>query len=788
MINLAGLTLGLTACMLIGLFIWDEKQYDQSISEGDRVYRMYIVNTDTEGEATHVGTPPMFATVLAQEFPEIQTTARAMAIQGKYLFENGEKKIYGEKGFAVDSSFFDVLPLDLANGHLKTALQDPESIVLSASMAESLFGKSDPIGKELRFEKTLCVVKGVLKPQERVHLDIGYLLPLSHTAVAVPSKRMQSWEWQQFNTYVKLKEGAEAGAVQNKFQKLVTDRVHPITKQHSYSYLPYLQSLKDIHLYSSSFVFDVAVKGNATYVKALTIVALFLLLIACFNFVNLSTAKSVQRAKEVGVRKAIGAGRKQLFLQFTSETILLALISMILSVLLTFLFLGPLNQFTGKSIYFNPLTDPFLFILLLLVGIVVGALAGFYPALVLSAFEPVRVLKGAATEVRPGKIQWLRQGLVVVQFVLSGLLIISAIVVYRQTDFLHNKDLGFRKDQILFFPMRGEKMSTNHEAFKNDLLKNPGIASVSIGYGFPGDMTAGDEIILPKNGENKSQGTTQLMVDFDYVKTLGLQVIAGRDFTKGSISDANHGFIINETAVSEFGFGTPEKALGQKMMWKVWESTMPDSLKYGEVIGVVRDFHYKSLYEKLGSAVLQIYPPAYWKVAVKLNSAKAESALSHIQSVWSKFSPEYPLEYNFLDESFSKMYVSEDKLNSLLWIFTGLAIFIGCLGLFSLVAYAAVRRTKEIGIRKVLGASVNGIVFLLSKDFLKLVVIAFLIASPIAWFLLNDWLQDFVYRISIEWWVFAIAGLVALVISFVTISMQAIRAATANPVNNLRTE
>jgi putative ABC transport system permease protein len=336
--------------------------------------------------------------------------------------------------------------------------------------------------------------------------------------------------------------------------------------------------------------------------------------------------------------------------------------------------------------------------------------------------------------------------------------------------------------------MRGDKMFENYETFKNELVQVPGVSSVSIGYGFPGDLVAGDGITVPRDGEQKEQSVTQLMVDYDYIETLGIELVAGRGFSKEMTTDANEAFIINETAVKELGFGTAENALGQPLEWNVWGGEGTDSLKRGQIIGVVKDFHYKSLYDKMEPTVLQIFPPAYWKVAVKMETADLPNTLAQVKEVWSQFAPDFPIDYRFLDDSFEQMYQAEDKLKVLLSIFTAMAIFVGCLGLFGLAAYAAERRKREIGIRKVLGASVENIVLLLSQDFVKLVLLALLIASPIAWYFMNDWLQDFAYRINVGWWVFVLAGLTAVTIALLTVGFHAIKAALKNPVRNLRTE
>ncbi len=787
-INIAGLTFGLTACILIGLFVWDENQYDKFLPGGDRVYRVYTEYTNNEGTEVMGVAPPMFATTLDQDFPEVEKTARIM-MQAEYkrLFEAGKNKLYEQSGFYVDSTFFDVFPLAFKYGSSTKALDDPASIVISEEMAERFFGDENPVGKQMLIDKTPLQVKGVFEKNPKFHLQFNFLCPLA--AIRLPADRMQSWGWHQFVNYVKVKKETNVQALESKFQNDVKQKSKPFTNDATTSDKPFFQPLKDIHLYSANFKFDLAQRGNITYVNALTIIAIFILLIACFNFVNLATAKSLQRAKEVGIRKTIGADRRQLIFQFIGETIFLTFISIIISAGLAMLFLPWLNSFTNKNISGDLFLNPVVIILFIALTLLVGILAGFYPALVLSNFKPVKVLKASlASNEEPGKIPWLRHGLVVIQFTLSVLLIISAIVVFKQVDYLHNKDLGFNKEQIMFFPMRGDNMFKNVDAFKNELVQSPGVSSVSIGYGFPGDAVAGDEIIVPKNGQQVAQSATQLTVDYDYIKTLGLQIIAGRDFSKAMSTDKDHAWIINETAVKQLGFGTSQKALGQRLYWHPWGAANPDSLKIGQVIGVVKDFNYKSLYDKVETTVLQIFPDAAWKVAVKMKTANIGNTINRVRNVWNKFTPEYPIEYKFLDENFEQMYNAEDKLKSLLWIFTCIAIFVGCLGLFGLAAYTAERRRKEVGIRKVLGASTQGVVLLLSKDFIKLVVISLLIASPVAWYFMNKWLQDFAYRINISWWVFAIAAIMALSIAFVTVSFQAIKAAIANPVKSLRTE
>ncbi|PVY39122.1 ABC transporter permease [Pontibacter virosus] len=785
-INIAGLALGLTACLLIGLFVHDELQYDKFLPEGERVYRVYNDISAQEAGSILAPVPPMFGTTLKESIPEVDKVVRILMLQfdANNLVEVGEKSIYEKGRFFADPEFFEIFQLPFKYGSPEKALTDPSSVVISDEFSERVFGDIDPVGRKVSLDKQPFIVRGVFSTTERFHLPVNFVLPMA--AAELPAERMKSWGWQQFYTYVKLKKGADPESAQAKFRSIVGKQIDE-DKNQPFKYLPFLQPLNEVYLYSSGFKYDQSIKGNITYVKALSVIAIFILLIACFNFVNLATAKSLQRAKEVGVRKAIGASRSQLMLQFLSETVLLTLISVIFSAALTSLLLPSLNAFTGKEMDFNVFTNPALLLLLIGLTLVVGILAGLYPAVILSGFKPVKVLKSAVVvDSKVGKIQWLRHGLIVVQFALSIFLIISASVVYKQVGYLHNKDLGFNREQIMFFQMRGDNMFANHETFKSELLRGAGIKDVSMGYGFPGDATAGDGVIVPRNGEQVRHATTLLMVDFNYINTLDVKVVAGRPFSKDFKTDADHAFMINETAVRELGYEMPENALGQTLLWPTWDNQ--DSLREGKIIGVVKDFHFKSLYDKVDPTVLQIYPGAYVKVAVKINAEDVAGSIEHVKSVWDKFSPDYPMEYIFMDDNFEKMYKAEDKLKSLLTIFTAIAIFVACLGLFGLAAYAAERRKKEIGIRKVLGAETTSIVMLLSKDFLKLVVVAALIAFPIAWYAMQKWLQDFAYRIDIPVWIFLVAGFVAALLAFVTISVQAIKAATSDPVRNLRVD
>jgi putative ABC transport system permease protein len=785
-INIASLTIGLIGCLVIGLFVWDEKQYDRSIPGGENVYRIYEAYDKTSGETKGASVPPMYATFLKQQYPEVDITVRILMSGDKYLMELDEKKGYEERGWFAESSFFQVFPFRFVAGNAATALTDPAAVALSQELANRYFGKENPINKTIKIDKTDFVVKGVFVKPSHFHFDINFLMALP--AAELPAERMEAWTWHQFYTYVKLKPDADVRQLQQKFQAHVKKEIFPTLTQAGSTFLPHFQPLKDIHLKSAGFVYDNAIRGNESYVKALTIIAIFVLVIACFNFINLATARSFRRAKEIGVRKVVGAGRTQLIIQFIGETVLLSFFAMILATVATFFIVPSLNQFTEKTIQFNPFTHPLLGVLILASSIVIGVLAGIYPALVLSHFQPIQVLKSLKLAGTGRGTYWLRQALVVVQFALSALLIVSAVIVYKQTKFLNDKDLGFSKEQIVYFQVRGN-VADNLETFKSELKRSPQIVSVTSGYGLPGDQYAGDGITVPGKEGVKEYPANVFIGDHDYVKTLSLRLIAGRDFSRERTTDEREAFLINETAVKELGFGTPEKAIGQPLHWNEWAPT--DSLnpvKKGKVIGVVQDFHYKSLHEKVTTSVIQLYPQVSFKVAVKLNTADMKNTIAYIRDTWARFSPGYPLDYKFMDETFGKMYLSEEKLSRLLWIFTVMAILIGCMGLFALAAFSAEQRIKEIGIRKVLGASVMNLTALLAKNFLRLVLFASLLAFPVAWWAMKAWLEDFPYRVGIGWKVFATTAIASLLIALITVSFQAVKAALTNPVKSLRTE
>jgi putative ABC transport system permease protein len=553
------------------------------------------------------------------------------------------------------------------------------------------------------------------------------------------------------------------------------------------TYQSRLQPLLDVHLRSSDLEYDNVQKGNIRYVYALMVIALFALLIACFNFMNLSTARSLTRAKEVGLRKAVGAHRGQLMRQFIGESLLLTTLAMLIALAITGFSLSVFSNWVGKPLSVASLVQPqFLVGLVLAIG-VVGVLAGVYPAFFLSGFRPVQVLTGSrVSSPRTGAVS-LRKTLVVLQFTASTVLIIGTSVVFTQLRYIQQKDLGFADEQVIVLPLRNEAMSRGYEALKTDLLRNPGVRAATACYGIPGGTFAGDGIRLP--GKDEEIMTNMFLIDPDYIPTMGMRLVAGRNFSRTYGTDTNEGFVLNETAVRTFGLGSPQQALGKEILWNKWVPGSPtDTLKRGRVIGVVQDFNYKSLHQKIEPVVMHVFPPVFSSLVVRVQPTNLTATLAFLKQEWQARAADWPFEYQILDEQFAELYRSEQLFGKLFSLFTALSILIACLGLFGLATFMAQQRTKEIGVRKVLGASVVSIAVLLAKDFLKLVMIAIVIASPIAWWAMTGWLQDFAYHITIAWWMFAGAGLLAIGIALLTVSFQSVRAALMNPVKSLRSE
>lgn len=784
-VNILGLTIGLTGCILIALFVYDELQYDTFHPDGDRLYRAYTTRYGNNQGRVMASTSPQFGPVFEEEVPEIEESLRLFNIRSKQLFKKGDLEYYEDKGIIAEPTIFEFFHLPFLYGDPATALADHTSIVLTASLAEKYFGSENPIGQELTVSGDPMTVSAVIEnPSRHFHLDFDFLAPFTHITRDVSTERVQSWVWQDFYNYFKVHPNTDEKQLEAKLMKIVEEQAHPQTKESGFYYAPHLQKVKDIHLHSANFRNDIAARSNHIYIKGLIAVGLFLLLIACINFINLTTAKAMQRAKEVGIRKTSGALRGQLALQFIGEATLVAAIAFLLSLGATTVLIPYLNDFTDKAISVSWFLDPLVAVILLAGILLTGLIAGAYPAFVISGFRPIEALR--ARYFNPaGKTDWIRKGLVVVQFGLTILLIICVLVISQQIELLSKKDLGFEKEQLLFFPMRGS-MFNNFETVRAEFSNVPNVRSASINFGIPGDIIAGDNVIIP--GENRRKQSARVFcVDEDYIPTMGMEIIAGRNFSKDISTDASHAFIVNETAISTYELGDkPEDVIDKPLEWEMW--TDNDTIKKGRIIGVVKDFHYASLHEEVQPAILHIYPDAYWKVALRVDTDNMPETIAAIEKTWNGFDTGYPIDYQFVDEEYGKMYASEQKWKTLTWVATFLAIFIAGIGTFALAAYMTERRRKEIGIRRVLGASVSVIVGLLSRNFIWMIIIALLIASPLAWYLMNNWLSDFAYRVPIHWWIFPLAGLGAIVIALLTVGGHGLRAAMGNPVNSLRDE
>jgi putative ABC transport system permease protein len=784
-INILGLAVGLATCLLILLYVVDELSYDRYNEKADRIYR---VNCDIKfgGGDLHltVASDPMGPT-LKKDYPQVEEFTRIYASQGAKLIKKGNEYINEPDVAHVDSTFFNVFTLPSLEGDTRTALNEPNTVVITESAAKKYFGTTHALGKVIEADKTAYKVTAVIKDIPRnSHFNLDFLFSMDNVEYG-----WNNFLSNNFQTYVVLKAGTDYKVFEKNFKNVIAKYVLPQAKQLMHinsmedfekagNKLEYtLMPLKDIHLRSDRFP-ELSTNGNIQYVYIFSAVALFVMLIACINFMNLSTARSASRAKEVGIRKVLGTERKTLIMQFLVESTLTVFIAFLIAIGIASLVLPLFNDLAAKSLSIKSLLSREVLPVLIAFPFIVGALAGSYPALFLSRFQPVVVLKG---NVNTGlKKSHLRSVLVVFQFATSIVLIISTIVVYRQLHYIQTKNLGFNKDQILI--INGTyALGNNADAFKNEVLNMPGVSMGTFSSFLPVSSSRNDNTFSKDPVMDSKNGTDMQIwtIDYDYLKTMGMQIVRGRNFSKEFGSDSS-AVLINETTAKVFGFDNP---IGKKIY------TFDDNLKTISytVVGVVKNFHFESLRQQIGPLCM-VLGKNIGLASFKVNAASIPALLKNIESRWKALAPGMPFSYQFMDDSFDNMYRAEQRVGTIAMIFSALAILIACLGLFGLSAFTAEQRTKEIGIRKVLGASVQGIVQLLSKDFIRLVLIAFIIAAPLAWYFMNKWLQDFSYRVNLNGWVFLGAGSIALLIALLTISFQAIKAALANPVKNLRTE
>ena len=789
-INLFGLTVGVTCCLLILTYIIHEVSYDKYNSKADRIYRVTRSFNNKDGiTSLHLGAvAPPFGPLLKNEFPDIEKVTRIFPVGS--MPTRYEEKIFTEKDiYFADDNLFSIFDVNFIKGDPRTALSEPYSVILTEDIAKRYFDGADPINKVIRLNNQFNFkVTGVFKPfPDAAHLHPRLMLSfasLNDTAIYGEKGLRTNWGNNAFFTYLLVPPHYPVKNIEARFPAFL-DKYMPGANA---SYQPskftrlFLQKLTDIHL-TSHLDEEMEENGDIKRVYIFSAIALFILLIACINYMNLSTARSALRAKEIGIRKTAGALRREIILQFLSESVMITAMATLLAIALTWLTLPLLNAVTGLSLSIRYIFIPLVIIFLVLTPFVVGIISGIYPALFMSSFQPVKVLKGLF-KVGSGNISF-RKVLVVTQFAISIILIICTAIVFQQLHYMQDKSLGFDKERIVTI-LNDDGLNKNYDAFRNELRNSTYIKDIGRSSRIPsgrlldenGASTESGDSLRPVNADIK-----YVSADYDFIPTYGMKILAGRNFSRAYGTDSTS-FVLNAAAARVLGLQQPAQAVGRKFQY--------GDLK-GRVVGVLDDFHFESMHQQIVPLVLVMAPPGssgfgYNWISVKIAGNNIAGAISHIERTWTKYLPRTPFEYTFLDDKFDQLYKSEQRQGTLFTSFSSIAIFIACLGLLGLSAFAISQRTKEIGIRKVLGASISSIVTMLSRDFLKLVAIAAVIAFPIAWYAMHNWLTDFAYRISIQWWIFLVAGALASAVALITIGLQAIKAASSPPVKSLRTD
>lgn len=786
-INITGLAMGIATCLIIMLFVVDELSFDRYNEKADRIVRIVLkgnVNGEIIKEAV---TAAPVASTLKNEFSEVLDATRLRrAGSPKITYKNNTFR--NNKLAFVDPNFFNVFTLPLLQGNPKTALAEPNTIVITREQALKYFGIDDPINKLLDFKETgeQYKVTGVI---DKVPANSHFHFDLFASMEGLKDAKVDNWMASNYFNYLVLSEGTDVKEFESKLPAIITKYMGPQVARIGMSYEKFkengneiglfVQPLTDIHLYSD---FDnqseLEAGGDVKSVYIFGAVALFMLLIACINFMNLSTAGATKRNKEVGVKKVLGSQRSQLIHQFLIESFISTAVAMILAAVIVVLALPIFNQLSGKALEVDFLLSPTVWISLSLLGLLITLLAGSYPAFYLSSIKPISALKNKI--MNGGKSKGIRSALVVFQFVISAGLILAIIIVNQQMSFIQNKKIGYDRDQLLV--LRESYLLGNHEnAFKNQLLNDARVESITMSAFVPAGPTDNNMTsVYPGQQHEALRRTIVYNIDGKYIPTMGMELVAGRNFSEALGSDSLN-VIINETAVKTFGLG--DNPLGQILTANTGNDGAKQSLT---VIGVIKDFHFRSLHETIAPLIMLNNP--YGGLIIRTKTKEMAGLLSSIEDKWNAFHAEEPFSYALLDELYSETYLAEQKMGNILKIFGFLTIFVACLGLFGLVTFTAEQRFKEIGIRKVLGANVTQIVSLLSKDLIILVAISFIIAFPLGYYLMNKWLQDFAYKIDIRWWVYALAGSTTLLIAFFTMSFKTIKSALANPVESLRSE
>jgi putative ABC transport system permease protein len=782
-INIAGLSIGMACCLLITLYVQNEFSYDRYNTKADRIYRVtQTFRTVQKGENPGPPTPQDFwvwgcapvGPALQADFPEIEKVVRFMSPQN-ILLQHGDRRIQQDSLLMMDSTAFDVFSWKMLYGDPHTALIAANSIVLTQTVAKKFFGDANPVGQTLRADNQVnFLITGVMQDvPPNSQFTFNGLISMATNRLQQPAV-YDSWGYVDFYTYLLLKDNASIQPLR--------DNVAGFLKRHNpddKGYTIAFEKMTDAYLHSAA-IRQPGPTGSLTNVYLFSCIGVFIMLIACINFMNLSTARSLERAREVGVRKVLGVTPSSLIRQFLAESILLSLFAGMIALLLASAGLPFITELSGKDLgAINIFSAPVILGMIAL-SIVVGIVAGIYPASFLSAFKPITVLKGKFDP--SGKGISLRKALVVFQFTVSIVLIAGTIIVYRQLAFLNHHDLGFRKDQMLIIDFEGDDQVEQHiETIKTAIAREPGVLSVAASRAVPGEFlpNAGTQIET-HDGKMAVQIPFIYEIDFDFIPTYHIPLVAGRAYSRAYQTDSAEAMVINEAAARLYGYQHPADAVGKK--FDQWG-------RKGTVIGVVKDFNFRSLHQAVEPLTLRYgYPYVLNRISVELKGDNIPATIAHLNSTWGRLAPQRPFMYHFLDQSFNDQYQADQQFGQLFTFFSCLSIFIACLGLFGLSTFIAQQRIKEIGIRKVLGSSQTGIILLLSKDFVKLVSIAILIAVPLCWWVMSDWLRGFAYRIPIGPTVFLESGMIALSIALATVTGQALRAAMANPVRSLRNE
>ncbi|MES2732105.1 MAG: ABC transporter permease [Bacteroidota bacterium] len=781
-INVMGLAIGMAACLLIMLFVGHERSFDSFHQKN--IYRLDEVQ-QWEGmvapQNVALSMFPMAAT-LNQDYPEIRNATHIFSDE-KVPLQYGDKRVFIPKLFWADSSFLQIFDFELSSGDRATALKQPGSVLLTEENARKIFGEENPLGKTLvkYGQDTLSFkVTGILKKvPSNSHLQFDGLFSVS--TIEKPDW-MKKWGNNWVNSYLELADHTNVAALEKKFPTYLKKYMEA---DNAKGYKLFLQPLKEVHSGSVNITHDYHnfQKFDGTYTYVFSVLALLVLVIASINFMNLSTARSASRAKEVGVRKSVGAYRLQIAGQFLSESVLLSLIALVLAIGIVEISLPFINQLSERSLHLPLFSNPLLTLAIIGITLIVGVLSGLYPAAFLSAFHPSQVLKGSTKGL--GRKATLRNLLVVGQFATAIFLIIGTTFATRQLQYMQNRNTGFDREQVMTLPL-SRVANQKYDALKQELLSNPVVVSVTGSNQRLGNNLHQTGVKYQGIGPVRELTTSRVIVDVDFLSFYKIELAAGRNFSKDIPADNGKSYIINESMARELLKDTKDKSI-KSLIGQRYGFDFVDTM--GTIIGVAKDFNFNSLHHKIETLTINARKDfGYSEMSVRIQAGQTPEAIKHVEATWNQLVPDRPFEYTFLDEHFSKLYQADKQVSQIVGVLAGLAIFISCMGLFGLASYTTEQRTKEIGIRKVLGATVSSIVRLLSKDFLKLVLLAFAVASPLAYYAVEHWLQDFAYRVDLGWWVFVVAGITALLIALLTVSYQAIKAALANPVKSLRAE